>query len=365
MSGKFYCTFAEFASKSWAEIRSTVFYAVKPGKDTRITFYVMINDEVLELSLKQHKSTITAYGPSGIKSTEPRWAGDKFTFTIGYGPLSNRPSIPTIAESLSPGSTHADHVSAVMVTSLSYLFRLIAEDAMVFPSDKSRSYIFAEGTPYSFDVPVTTKPRLTNQLNSSTRRDWCKAHLPKFDIIDYSIRLADFAVMADTWITKFQSSSILAGYASKAGGKALQVPYLTLYLPQLDYRSPANQNATSTMVLIRVEDYDAAMAKCVSANKPTETPPVIHTGDIRCYEIPAWRLLDVPTGMQGSRATTTICVTPEFYFGQTSRFFRMVISDVHFGGWQESVNRARPMFDLGESDAEAYPRANAEVYTPA
>ena len=96
--GSFTARLRNLVSKSGPKF-STVFYAVKPGKDT---YHILRydNDEVLEL-LKQHKSTITAW-PSGIKSTEPRWAGDKFTFTIGYGPLSNRPSIPTIAESLSP-----------------------------------------------------------------------------------------------------------------------------------------------------------------------------------------------------------------------------------------------------------------------
>jgi hypothetical protein len=366
MVAKHYFSFAQFAALPWDVVKQSLFYVIQPGRDLRVKFYMRDpKGQVFELAFQHDQAMVKSYGPSAEKAKLPaRWPGDGYAFAVGFGKLTKRDHPPTLEEAALPSATDADKAAAYILRCATYLIRAVAEDAMTFIGHLAGDVTFAQGTPYEFTIHKRDPPAFAQQINSPTNIVAFSAAFPKTEPVTRSIKVQELVDICNAWIGKFIPDVILAGYAAKPGAKKIDEPYLTLYLPQLDYRGEKNRGvASSAMVLIRAGDYQAALAKSCSANKATE-PVKVMVGSVEAYEVRAWEFLDSAPNTTAPPAVCNLFITPELFSGQ-QKVFRLVVSDIQFDSWKETnTQRERPAFSARPALQRPAGGSGAEEYDP-
>jgi hypothetical protein len=357
MVNTIYVPLEQFAEKTYEEVVSSIRYTITPKTDIRVTYYLHNGVDLTELNIVASNETVRSYGPSQEKEkqkTQPRWPGDGYSFVVSEGKLSQREALPVIGD---PNNTDADNKAALFLHMSLALLRVVAEDAGSFTGYFGAAAEFAAGTPYAFTIQKR-EPQFRNMLNHPKNINNHRHILPHIVETTRAIPIQHLIEISNAWITKFSAMAIAERYKTKGYNNASI--YLTLYLPQLDYRNDSNKNAPSAMVLIRAANYGEACKLSASANKimnpVTEGAHDDRGAPVDIVPVRAWQFLDTPPDSSDRpQAICNLMLRPEIYIGQ-QKVFRLVVVTAIFIQWKQPQTQKSypplPSLEEGSSGAE-------------
>lgn len=221
-----------------------------------------------------------------------------------------------------PGSrsppTKADLTADAILFFWSRVLRLVVQSCVSFnPAFTEFKIPFGEEGSFVFKPTLPYTPSFVSVINHPSSIDQYKAFMP--NLVPWSVPVNGATLQGATTklLGKYDPSCIMEAYMAKpkkVAGKKIEKPYLTIYEPFLDYRTPQAPENSTGAIYVRAQDVETVMALSTSPDKPTK---VVY-GKNGAAAFKMWELLGVATEAQRHPAFTgTGYFLPEVWIGQS------------------------------------------------
>jgi hypothetical protein len=361
-------SYAQLAKMDAVEFERRVRYSISQTgtgsqRSIRIKyFYVTDEEKLTDLALWDEGATISGYGAAKIDNAPPeRFPGDKASFKVSYGPMTLRSELPhpsNLKVIPPPGATPGD-IKATEILFASYrLFRLVAQENVNFTGHPGTEAVFADGTPYRFAVPkpapgtkMAPPQFMVNHPLVAGKYGTHKATKDTPPPAAETSGCIPVGMLSDTWndlSKKFHPELILAKYPVKPGQPAPKIPYLTFYMPQLDYRTAQKPDNGCAVVYVPASVLPTVLAKSLAPAglKPAlQAVPITRAPSgksfIELAKFRPWEILGAPKDFDRPqpRAIGQLTISPEIFLG-SQKVFRFVVEALHLEGFVEQKEAA-------------------------
>jgi len=315
-----------------------------------------------QLGLFERNVVITDFAKCTKVETPKSGPGGSCMFKVSHGKLTLE----------GDSTTKADAVADYHIKSCLRLLELVLYDASSWKNSSIvKDCILAEDTPYAKTISISTRGSapFTRLINHKERMANAPTSMQKVESgwgpFNGTILIPDILTCANSYLDKYNPGAIVEKYKKFSG--AGNVPYLTLYLPYLDYRGKDGNSRlddinSTCKIIIRASEFDAVMSKS-TAIRPSTVFDTVTNGPngtkIPVKLVRPWEIFgSSEPNVKPLPANCMIFSKPEIFIGQQKNY-RTVVGDVWFGAWIE-ISRMQvpdmPVMDepLPEDDIPAY-----------